>query len=75
MRAPAGSAEHRRRVPLATICTPTIARISVVLPQPLGPSSPVTEPRAHAQRDLVEHLPAAPHDPQAIDTQGGLHVT
>ena len=35
-------------VPPATICTPTIARISVVLPQPLGPSSPVTEPRGTA---------------------------
>src|SRR5688500_3815030 len=29
----------------ARICTPTIARINVVLPQPLGPSSPVTAPR------------------------------
>src|SRR5664280_1787583 len=30
--------------PPAIRCTPTIARISVVLPQPLGPSSPVTVP-------------------------------
>src|SRR5688500_14162972 len=28
------------------ICTPTIARISVVLPQPLGPSRPLTVPGA-----------------------------
>src|SRR5207244_6256060 len=27
-----------------TICTPTTARISVDLPQPLGPSRPVTRP-------------------------------
>ncbi len=31
-------------MPLSTIWTPTIARISVVLPQPDGPSSPVTFP-------------------------------
>ena len=32
-------------VPAAITCTPTTARINVVLPLPLGPSSPVTEPR------------------------------
>jgi hypothetical protein len=31
-------------VPLSMICTPTIERISVVLPQPDGPSRPVTLP-------------------------------
>src|SRR5439155_27015757 len=30
--------------PAATIWTPTIARMSVVLPEPLGPSRPVTVP-------------------------------
>ena len=36
-------------VPDLTICTPTIARISVVLPLPLGPSRPVTLPAGMAQ--------------------------
>ena len=31
-------------VPDATICTPTIARINVDFPHPLGPSKPVTVP-------------------------------
>src|SRR5271166_4928768 len=30
-------------LPAATICTPTIDRINVDLPHPLGPSKPVTE--------------------------------
>ena len=33
-----------RIVPLTPSCTPTIARMSVDLPLPLGPSSPVTRP-------------------------------
>jgi hypothetical protein len=33
-------------LPAATICTPTIDRINVDLPHPLGPSKPVTEPLA-----------------------------
>ena len=38
-------------VPPATICTPTIARISVVLPEPLGPRRPAIRPgRARARR-------------------------
>ena len=40
---PAGS-PSTVTVPDLTIWTPTIARISVVLPLPLGPSSPVTLP-------------------------------
>src|SRR4051794_36607354 len=36
-------------VPDLTICTPTIARINVVLPLPLGPSSPVTLPAGTTQ--------------------------
>src|SRR5580765_653799 len=40
------SSPSTRTLPLATICTPTIARISVDLPLPLGPSSPVTRPDA-----------------------------
>src|SRR6266849_2874774 len=39
--APAGSPSTRTS-PLSTIWTPTIARITVVLPLPLGPSRPVT---------------------------------
>jgi hypothetical protein len=31
-------------MPASSFCTPTIARISVDLPLPLGPSSPVTDP-------------------------------
>src|SRR5215217_6677582 len=42
---PAGS-PSTRTLPPATICTPTIARMSVDLPLPLGPSSPVTRPAA-----------------------------
>ena len=41
---PAGRPSTVDRRPLATSWTPTIARISVVLPEPLGPSRPVTEP-------------------------------
>ena len=47
-REPARLAEHRRRCRRRRRCTPTIARIRVVLPHPLGPSSPVTEPRLDA---------------------------
>ena len=53
---PAGCAEHRRPSPPATICTPTIARISVDLPLPLGPSSPVTEPAATSQLSPAARL-------------------
>src|SRR5207244_2186413 len=42
---PAGS-PSTRTAPLSTIWTPTIARITVVLPLPLGPSRPVTLPAA-----------------------------
>ena len=43
-------AEHGDRRPPSTICTPTTARISVVFPQPLGPSRPVTaRPRRSAR--------------------------
>src|SRR5436190_1252176 len=35
--------------PSAIRCTPTMARISVVLPLPLGPSRPVTDPRSISQ--------------------------
>ena len=40
----AGGSPSTVTVPLSTIWTPTIARISVILPQPDGPSSPVTFP-------------------------------
>src|SRR5918993_5496312 len=36
-------------VPDCTTCTPTIARMSVVLPLPLGPSSPTMRPRGTAR--------------------------
>src|SRR6476659_2280162 len=42
---PAGSPSTSTR-PEATICTPTIERISVDLPHPLGPSRPVMRPAA-----------------------------
>ena len=42
---PAGS-PSTVTAPDSTIWTPTIARISVVFPVPLGPSSPVTAPRS-----------------------------
>ena len=41
--------------PTSTICTPTIARISVVLPLPLGPSRPVTLPRRDGAVQAVQH--------------------
>src|SRR5438445_9487949 len=43
--APAGS-PSTATVPLSTIWTPTMQRISVVFPEPLGPRSPVRRPRA-----------------------------
>src|SRR5512133_1501082 len=43
--APAGRPSTETEPP-ATRCTPTTARMSVVLPLPLGPSRPVTDPWA-----------------------------
>ena len=56
---PAGSPSTRDACPTATIWTPTIARISVDLPQPLGPSRPVTAPAG----DLEGDARAAPRSP------------
>ena len=46
-----GAGGQARTAGRSTICTPTIARISVVLPHPLGPSSPVTGPRPTSRID------------------------
>ena len=50
---PAGRPSTRTSPP-ATTWTPTSARIRVILPQPLGPSRPVTEPARDLERDAVE---------------------
>ena len=70
---PAGS-PSTVTVPLSTFCTPTIERMSVVLPHPLGPSRPVTCPRGmsswrpsnttfgaalHAQTPHLDGVPGA----------------
>ena len=57
-------ARARARRPPATICTPTIARISVDLPLPLGPSRPVTTPPSTVERERR----GAPW-PAAVDAQ------
>src|SRR5439155_11012380 len=54
---PAGS-PSTVTVPPATICTPTIERISVVLPHPLGPIRPVTEPRGTSK--LIDRTTSRP---------------
>ena len=47
------AAPSTRTVAAATICTPTIARMSVDLPLPLGPSSPVTRPASTSTREIA----------------------
>ncbi len=53
--------------PAATICTPTIERMSVLLPQPFGPSSPVTVPSGDLETDVPDHPLPTTDDPQAVD--------
>ena len=45
-----------RILPLVMRCVPTIARMSVVLPQPEGPSRPVIDPSGHRAAEAVEDL-------------------
>ena len=50
-----------------------MARISVVLPLPLGPSSPVTWPGGTAKRQAVQHPAAAAFDDEVGDGDGAVH--
>ena len=48
--------------PPSTCCTPTMARISVLLPHPLGPSRPVTRRVRHPEGEVLQHgAPSARH--------------
>ena len=71
---PAGS-PSTVTVPDLTICTPTMARMRVVLPLPLGPSSPVTLPRGIAQVNAVQHRALAALDDEVGDLDRGVHVS
>ena len=64
------AAQHLHRARRRPSGRPTIDRISVVLPQPDGPSSPVTLPRRHREAHVIEHDPAAADDPQRTDRDG-----
>ena len=60
-----------RTAPPATTCTPTIARISVVLPEPLGPSRPVTAPAAtFTETSSMTTLPPRTTRSSSISTAG-----
>ncbi len=50
-------------------------RISVVLPQPDGPSRPVMVPRAMLHRKVVQRRALTPDDPQMIDVDRGSDAT
>ena len=52
--------------------TPTMARIRVVLPHPLGPSRPVIAPAAAVERHRVQDLAAAALHPQPVDADREL---
>ena len=52
--------------PPATTWTPTTERISVLLPQPLGPSSPVTLPRATSKETSSSTTLPTAHHPQPV---------
>ena len=54
------------------ICVPTMLRISVVLPQPDGPSRPVIVPRAICTEMFVQRDPLTADDPQVLDVDGRL---
>ena len=66
---PAGS-PSTVTVPDATTWVPTIARMSVDLPLPLGPRSPVTVPARDLERDPVERVAPAPDDVEPVDLDG-----
>ena len=57
--APCRSARARRATPRLGASSPSSARISVVLPPPLGPRTPTTLAACDGQRDVLEHDRAA----------------
>ena len=59
-------------VPDRTCCAPTRHRISVDLPQPLGPSRPVT-PAGHVERDAGQHLALAAYDDEVAHRHDVIH--
>ena len=59
--------ESTRTAPACGRSSPAITRSSVVLPQPLGPSSAVTLPRANLERNILEHGRLVIGKGQALD--------
>ena len=72
---PAGS-PSTVTAPPATSCTPTMERSRVDFPQPLGPSSPVTVPRATAtsRSGMTSRPPRTTRSPSTEIAAGKLII-
>ena len=62
----------KRTVPAITGSSPDIARSSVVLPAPFGPSSATTSPAAIVDVDAVQHADLAVAGSQALHLQAAV---
>ena len=69
----ASGAPASSTVPAAGSTRPAMARRSVDLPAPFGPTRAIRSPGAIAQVDVAERGPAAIRDGQALGANGGGH--